>query len=133
MKRLFAVLLPLLAGCADVPGITSQLTPYRIDVRQGNYVTQEMVALLKPGQSKDQVRFILGTPLINDVFHPDRWDYVYFFLPGHGEAQERRMTVYFADGKLARIAGDIANSGAQPKSPALDLGGSAATQPVGGK
>ena len=83
------------------------MTPYRIDVRQGNYVTQEMVSQLKTGQSMDQVRFILGTPLVADPFHAERWDYVYRFQPGHGEAQQRRITVYFSDGKLARITGDV--------------------------
>jgi len=96
-----------LTGCASAPGLTSYLTPYRIDVRQGNFVTQEMTAQLKPGQSKDQVRFILGTPLLTDLFHAERWDYVYRFQPGHGEVQQRRLTVYFADGKLARLDGDV--------------------------
>jgi outer membrane protein assembly factor BamE len=111
MKRLaFLVLplfLPLLAACASAPGLTSRLTPYRIDVRQGNFVTQEMVAQLKPGLTKDQVRFILGTPLVTDLFHADRWDYVYRFQPGHGAAQQRRLVVYFVDDKLARVTGDV--------------------------
>ena len=111
MKR-FAILalLPLvaLAGCSSTPDITSLLTPYRIDVRQGNFVTPQMVALLKPGQTQDQVRFILGTPLLTDPFHADRWDYVYRFQPGRGEVQQRRLTVYFAQGQLARFDGDVA-------------------------
>ena len=61
--------------------------PYRIDIRQGNYVTQEMVSQLKPGMSRDQVRFVLGTPLVTDVFHTDRWDYIYRFRPGKGDQQ----------------------------------------------
>lgn len=85
-----------------------RLTPYRIDVRQGNMVTQDMVAKLKPGMTKDQVRFVLGTPLIADIFHADRWDYVYRFQPGIGDVQERKFTVFFADGKLVRVAGDVA-------------------------
>jgi outer membrane protein assembly factor BamE len=55
-------------------------------VRQGNFVTQEMVAQLKPGLSREQVRFILGSPLVADMFHADRWDYVYRYQQGHGEA-----------------------------------------------
>jgi len=102
-----AVPVLILAGCSSTPEITSYLTPYRIDIRQGNFVSQEMVAQLKLGQSKDQVRFILGTPLVTDLFHADRWDYVYRFQPGRGEAQQRRLAVYFADGKLARIDGDV--------------------------
>lgn len=110
MKRMILLVLPLAAACSSVPGITSYLTPYRIDVRQGNFVSQEMAAQLKAGQTKDQVRFILGTPLLVDIFHPDRWDYVYRFQPGHGEVQQRRITVFFVDGKLSRIAGDVVAS-----------------------
>ena len=113
MKRIIFLALPTLialAGCSSAPEISSILTPYRIDVRQGNYVTQEMMAQLKAGQTKDQVRFILGTPLVVDMFHGERWDYIYSFQPGHGEAQQRRMTVHFADGKLARVSGDVVAS-----------------------
>ena len=84
-----------------------RLSPYRIDVRQGNMVTQEMVAKLKPGMTMDQVRFVLGTPLITDIFHADRWDYVYRFQPGRGEVEERKLTAFFTDGKLVRVAGDV--------------------------
>lgn len=103
------LLLPslLLAACSSTPDITSRLSPYRIDVRQGNYVTQDMVAKLKPGMSRDQVRFALGTPLVADMFHADRWDYVYRFQPGRGETQLRRLIVYFEEGKLARVGGDV--------------------------
>jgi outer membrane protein assembly factor BamE len=124
MKRLLALLVsfPLL-GCSSAPSITSYLTPYRIDVRQGNMVTQEMVAQLKPGLSKDQVRFILGTPLVADMFHADRWDYVYRFQPGRdfNDAQQRRLVVFFEDGKLARLTGDVvanqANANAESAKP----------------
>lgn len=116
MKRITLFALPFLAACSSAPDITSRLTPYRIDVRQGNFVTQEMVAQLKTGQTKDQVRFILGTPLVADMFHADRWDYVYRFQPGHGEAQQRRVVVYFADGKLTHVAGDVVPSEAKPQA-----------------
>ena len=106
MKRLL-LLLPLLAGCSSTPQITSLLSPYRIDVRQGNFVTQEMVAQLKPGLTREQVRFILGSPLVADMFHVDRWDYVYRFQPGSGESVQRRMAVFFQDNKLTRVAGDV--------------------------
>jgi outer membrane protein assembly factor BamE len=107
MKRLLLCLLPLAAGCSSTPQITTYLTPYKIDVRQGNYVSQEMIAQLKPGQTKDQVRFILGTPLVADMFHADRWDYVYRFQPGKGETQLRRVVVFFSEGKLLRVGGDV--------------------------
>lgn len=99
--------LPFLAACSGTPNVASMLTPYRIDVRQGNYVTQDMVARLKPGMTRDQVRFALGTPLVADLFHANRWDYVYRFEPGRGEVQLRRLVVFFEDDKLARVGGDV--------------------------
>jgi outer membrane protein assembly factor BamE len=107
---LFRALLPslvLLTACSGTPEVSSYLSPYRIDVRQGNYVTQDMVARLKPGMSKEQVRFVLGTPLVSDIFHTDRWDYVYRFQPGRGESQSRRLVVFFEDSKLVRVGGDV--------------------------
>ena len=90
----------LLAGCG-------WLTPYRIDVQQGNYVSQEMVAKLRRGMSKEQVRYILGTPLVTDIFHADRWDYVYSLeRPGETPVR-RRLAVFFEDDKLARLDGDV--------------------------
>ena len=129
-RLIFLALLPLMAlsGCSSLPEFSSWLTPYRIDVRQGNFVTPEMVAQLKLGQSRDQVRFILGTSLLTDPFHADRWDYLYRFQPGRGEPQQRHLTVYFADNKLARIDGDIAASqpaataAAQPGSRVIEIG-----------
>jgi len=102
--RTFAIVAALfVAGCSG----TSPVQPYRIDIQQGNVITQEMVAQLKPGLTKDQVKFILGSPLVADMFHTDRWDYVYMFRPGKGEPQRRRLTVIFEDNKLAKLAGDV--------------------------
>ena len=144
MKR-FLLLLPFLAACSNgpvvsglTPVVTSVIKPYRIDVRQGNFVTQEMVAQLKPGLSREQVRFILGSPLVADMFHADRWDYVYRFQPGHGEAQQRGLTVFFQDNKLTRVAGDVvAEDGTRTEAPkpaaqVIDIQGpaSAAASPV---
>ena len=107
MKLLRFLPLLLVSACSSVPDVTSAISPYRIDIRQGNFVTQEMVAQLKPGMTKDQVRFVLGTPLVADIFHAERWDYIYRFQPGKGEVQQRRLTVFFEEGKLARVAGDV--------------------------
>ncbi len=118
MKRIL-LLLPLLAACSNTTEhITSYLAPYRIDVRQGNMVTQEMVSQLKPGLSREQVRFILGSPLVTDMFHSERWDYVYRFQPGRGEAQQRVLTVFFQDNKLTRVAGNVvAEDDSKPEGP----------------
>lgn len=117
MKRLIVLALPLLAACSSIqnmslpkvsmPDVSGWMSPYRMDVRQGNLVTQEMVSQLKAGMTKDQVRYALGTPLLTDVFHADRWDYVYRLAEGKGKVEERRFTVFFEEGKLVRVAGDV--------------------------
>jgi len=101
----------LLSACSSVPRIVNE---YRIDVQQGNVLTQEMVSQLRPGLTRDQVRFILGTPVLMDMFHANRWDYFYWLKKGNsGEVDTRRFAVYFdADGKLISVAGDVA--AAQP-------------------
>ena len=93
----------LLSACNTdkIPGV------YRIDIQQGNDVSQEMVNKIHVGMAKSQVKFILGTPLLIDTFHPDRWDYLYSFHPGNGQRQQRHITLYFSDDTLDNIAGDI--------------------------
>lgn len=110
----------VLAGCS-FDKLASGIQPYRIDVRQGNYIDQEMVSQLKKGMTRDQVRFVLGTPLVVDPFRTDRWDYVYLFQPGRGEGQRRTVSVFFVDERLDRVDGDVAAAGS---------GGEPAPQPV---
>jgi outer membrane protein assembly factor BamE len=80
-------------------------SPYRPDIQQGNFVSQEMLAQLKVGQSRDQVRFILGTPLLNDIFHEDRWDYPFYLARGNGELTTSRVTVFFKGDQVERFEG----------------------------
>ena len=80
---------------------------HKIDVQQGNVVTQDMVNQLKPGMNRNQVQFIMESPLVIDVFHQDRWDYIYYFKPGYGEPTEERVSLYFDDDALVRIAGTL--------------------------
>ncbi len=104
-QALAAVL--LLAGCSGVP-VLPGFTPYRMEVQQGNYVDQDMVSRLKTGMTRDQVRFILGTPLVADLFHGNRWDYVFMREPeGGGPLQQRRLSLFFEQGRLARVDGDV--------------------------
>ena len=70
-------------------------------------ITQEMVEKLKPGMTKAQVRFVLGTPPITDIFHADRWDYVYSVKHGHKVKDERKLTLFFEKDLLARVSGDV--------------------------
>jgi outer membrane protein assembly factor BamE len=80
---------------------------HKIDVQQGNVITQEMVAQLRKGMDKKKVQFIMGTPIILDTFNNTRWDYLYTFQHRGGEIERRRVTLVFADDKLDRITGDV--------------------------
>jgi outer membrane protein assembly factor BamE len=101
-----------LAGCSS---FTTWLESYTIDIQQGNYVSQDDVSRLKLGMSKEQVRFVLGTPLVTDIFHADRWDYVYYHkIPG-GKIQRRGLAVFFKDGKLVKVERDVDTASADAK------------------
>jgi outer membrane protein assembly factor BamE len=80
-------------------------SPYRPDIQQGNFVSQEMVAQLKVGMTPDQVIFLMGTPLLNDVFHGERWDYPFRMQKGNGEITTSSVTVYFENNRVSRIEG----------------------------
>ena len=81
-------------------------SPYRPDIQQGNFVSEEMLAQLKVGMTRDQVRFVLGTSLLTDIFHADRWDYPFRLARGSGETTSSRVVVYFGkDGKVERFEG----------------------------
>lgn len=88
-------------GSMDFPGV------YKISIPQGNIITQEMVDQLRPGMSKRQVIFVMGTPLVRDPYHQDRWDYIYSFQPGGGERGQEKITVFFIDDQLVRFEGDF--------------------------
>jgi len=91
----------LLGACSLVPDV------YKIDVQQGNVIEDEMLNKLQPGMTKRQVNYILGTPVIVDVFHQDRWDYVYSFKPGAKARKQHRVSLFFKDDKLVRLEGDV--------------------------
>ncbi|CAG2159169.1 outer membrane protein assembly factor BamE [Cupriavidus numazuensis] len=102
----------LLAGACSTYDSTSRkltnaITPYRINIVQGNFVSREAASQLHEGMTRDQVKFLLGTPLLTDVFHADRWDYVFSFRRGNAAVvQQRRFTVYFDGDKLTKFGGD---------------------------
>lgn len=101
-----------LAACALTLVACGPLV-YRIEVQQGNLVSQESVANLKHGMTKDQVRFVLGTPLVTDIFHADRWDYVFTLQPARSRTikESRRVTLLFdKGGRLDRVEGDVVPS-----------------------
>lgn len=80
--------------------------PYRPDVQQGNWVTATEIEQLQPGMSREQVRYILGTPTLQNVFRSDRWDYPYYNKPGYGKIEQRTFTVYFDGDVLMSWSGD---------------------------
>ncbi len=98
------VLVPLaMSGCAKVP----RLGVYKLDIQQGNIVTEEMLARLEPGMDKRKVRFILGTPLVADTFNTNRWDYLYTFKQAGQSREQRHIVVIFEGESLNRVEGDV--------------------------
>jgi outer membrane protein assembly factor BamE len=99
---LISVLCLGLAGCKSLPSLPKfSLTPYKINIQQGNVVDQDAVAKLKPGLTRAQVRFIMGTPLVMDIYHANRWDYIYFDKKAGKLVAQRRVVVYF-DGDVVK-------------------------------
>lgn len=103
----------LLASCSSLRGISDSsanpinwITPYKVDVIQGNFVSKEQVEQLRPGMSRDQVKATLGTPLMASLFHADRWDYVFTLKRQGVEPQAYKYTVFFKGDQLERFAGD---------------------------
>jgi outer membrane protein assembly factor BamE len=80
---------------------------YRINIDQGNIITQDMVNQLKPGMTRDQVKFVMGSPLIADSFHQDRWDYIYTLLKADGKRTRQNLTVIFSNDQLSALSGDF--------------------------
>lgn len=110
----------LAAGCAQRdPNRSGLLQPYRTDLPQGNYLTQQNLAQVREGMTRDQVRFVLGTPLLQHVFHPDRWDYVFRYQFPSGRAELRRATILFRDDRVASIVAEALPEKEDPADPAL--------------
>ncbi len=96
----------LTTGCSSwVSGdnVFGVLSPHRIDIQQGNVITQEQIERVKPGMNRLQVRDMLGTPLLTDAFHPDRWDYVFTLRQGRKPLQRRNVVLVFEGDVLKTI------------------------------
>lgn len=135
----------LAAGCASgpqsvslsPPGLIDRFTPYKVDIQQGNVVTSEQLALVKPGMPREQVRELLGSPMLTDVFHAQRWDYLFVSARrsrGVGESARLAVAVHFDRAGLVEkidapklptehefVAGMVDRRAAAPKVPALEL------------
>lgn len=120
MKQAFRIsalliLTSLLLACGnfgnmDFPGV------YKISIPQGNIITQDMIDQLRPGMTKRQVIFVMGTPLVRDPFHQDRWDYVYNFQPDGGIRCQERGSVFFVEDALTNFTGDFISTSDTPET-----------------
>ena len=106
-----AICSALLTGCTSSTDGGSRLISfpgaYKIDIQQGNVITQEMVDQLRPGMTRAQVQYVMGTPLLEDSFNRDRWDYVQSNQPGGEERTQTTVTVIFEGDSLVSIEGDL--------------------------
>jgi outer membrane protein assembly factor BamE len=132
---LAAGMVGVLGGCASLQSegnLLGVITPYRIDIVQGNVVTKEQLALVRPGMSRVQVRDVLGSPLVADVFHADRWDYVFTIRRPGTEPQRRSIVAYFEGDRLLRVeapelpserefVASISRTSASGRAPQLEL------------
>ena len=92
-----------LPGCA-------WLRPYKMDIQQGNVVTDEMISELKLGMTKTQIRYVLGTPVLHDFFHTNRWDYTYQHVPPNNKITTKRLTVFFKRGKVVKMTSNFSTN-----------------------
>ena len=99
-----------LSACSSIDGATAKVvglvTPYKMDIAQGNVATSEQLALIKPGTSRAQVREVMGTPLVTSVFHSDRWDYVFTLKSQTSQSQIRRVAIFFKGDVVDRTEAD---------------------------
>ncbi len=120
MRNIFILLALLCASCGTA---LPTIKPYKLDVQQGNVVTSKMLLQLRPGMTKSQVRFIMGTPLIQDSFHGNRWDYVYQMREGGKIKEQRRVILDFENELLKTVRGDVipagsdASKASEPEAP----------------
>jgi outer membrane protein assembly factor BamE len=112
MRYVFILLVLLCTSCGTA---LPTIKPYKLDVQQGNVVTSKMLLQLRPGMTKSQVRFIMGTPLIQDSFHGNRWDYVYQLREGGKLIEQRRVILDFQSDLLKTVRGDVVAATVDPK------------------
>jgi outer membrane protein assembly factor BamE len=105
--------------------LTESRLVHRIDIQQGNVIEQDAINQLEPGMSRRQVQYVLGSPMVTDVFHQDRWDYFYLLQTGDGEVSSEHVTLYFADDTLTRVTGTLhpetGTAAAQPAAQQVTL------------
>ena len=108
MRNAILLIVVLLGtACSNYSANLPSIKPYKMDIQQGNVVTSKMMMQLRPGMTKSQVRFIMGTPLITDSFHADRWDYFYRMVKGGKLIEQRHVILEFENDQLKRVRGDV--------------------------
>ena len=107
--------------CASCGTALPTIKPYKLDVQQGNVVTSKMLLQLRPGMTKSQVRFIMGTPLIQDSFHGNRWDYVYQMREKGKVVEQRRVILDFEGDALKVVRGDVTPQGAEANETSVSV------------
>ncbi len=118
----------LLTACSSIEEIGSKSNSwmermpfvYRPDIQQGNMLKQGVIDMLQPGMSQTQVRYLMGTPLLIDPFHQQRWDYYYSMRKGNQERTQKRVTLYFDDNRLVRLEGDMRPQPAAEPAPIVE-------------
>lgn len=104
LRPLALLILFGLAGCESMSRyVPSFISPHKVEIQQGNVITPEQVAQLKEGMTRDQVRFLLGTPLLTDVFHTNRWDYLFRLKKSDGTLENSKLTIFFDDNRLQKF------------------------------
>jgi outer membrane protein assembly factor BamE len=106
LLRNTVILSAVFLGACSVPSLQFPGV-YKVPIQQGNIITQDMIDQLRPGMTRRQVIFVMGTPMVRDPFHQDRWDYVYNYQPGGGTRGQEMVTIYFEDDVLTQITGDF--------------------------
>jgi outer membrane protein assembly factor BamE len=104
MRALIIAAILALSGCTSMNPL-NWISPYKMEIQQGNYVTADAVAKLKPGMTRSQVRFLLGTPLLSDPFHSNRWDYPYQDTKQGKLMDKTLLTVFFEGDTMVRVEG----------------------------
>lgn len=122
MRHFFFLIAFLLTACGQHTAAIPTIKPYRMDVQQGNVVTPKMMMQLRPGMTKSQVRFIMGTPLLVDAFHTDRWDYFYQMRKEGKIIEQRRVILEFEGDSLTRVRGDVVPAGSDPNAISVEPG-----------
>ena len=97
-----SLFIALISGCSTTDSLSFPAV-HKIDIQQGNLITDEMVDLLRPGLTQRQVQYVMGTPLVVDTFNPNHWDYVYQYRFGDGTIEERKLRVIFEQGRVVSI------------------------------